>query len=302
MATKKRSLVKVCPNLQFPASKRPKTDVIVSESSSEKSACVLSEHTKVIESVNGILNSKNMFHRDDILRFCRVVEDQVVKKIAEFEELEFRERKTRDALLQFLTALDEQQKNGNVFEFAKEMVLGFRNRRSEILKDNETLLFEIRSVEFALKCNSIPHQFFRDIKNMVGSYVKNIDGIEKLIAKYATNNCQWYALRYCAPDINGSWTNCTEGGFVRYLNYKTEDYLHDISFYTATRSGLANKVSFQSLRQDLKCHQMDQTADEEVAEFFYRIAAFLFQDIRYYEEEFEYWYFDQDWLMKDLNH
>ena len=135
---------------------------------------------------------------------------------------------------------------------------------------------------------------------MIGRYVKYIDGLILLIAKYSSITQQWYCISYVASNEQEEWTGNTKKGFVRYLKHKTVDYLQNNPWHGCVHSEPTHSVTFQSLRCDLKCERMDQTTNEEIAIFFYYIAAFLFHNRNEFEDEFHWLQHDKDWLMDDL--
>ena len=63
---------------------------------------------------------------------------------------------------------------------------------------------------------------------------------------------------------------------VHYVEYETKDQFHDNSVYFSEQPQPSKAVTFESLRKDLQCKRMEQSTDEEIAEFFYHALAFIF--------------------------
>ena len=130
----KRTLPQESKAFNLPESKKSKKHAIAHETLPTLQSRMTSQQDAAIVSIKRIFDSKNMCCEEQMLKFSQTIRDEATKKIAQINEFQFRKEKTRDAFVQYLSDLNNDEKNERVTQFATEMVSCFRNRHNETKK------------------------------------------------------------------------------------------------------------------------------------------------------------------------
>eukprot|EP01084_Bolivina_argentea_P148497 259592_1 len=231
--------------------------------------------------VKNIFNSNCSMHQ--LLKYTKQLHFITEKNKKKLEELSYRKK----AIASLRSKYQEKMKhtysnniyfNENIFHAIKTTIKGLRycTEKQYEERDYHTSHYCDYKLDIALK-SKYPHEkYSKMLHDLLSNYIGNIKDISMIISQYSDNGYRWYGFNAteqtdseCDEGFEGY--NCSGIFFSR--PFDSDDYFRDINYYkvqTGSRyyfGSRGKKVSFASLRTELKSNTLNNMSDEELACF-----------------------------------
>eukprot|EP01084_Bolivina_argentea_P293374 504542_1 len=212
--------------------------------------------------------------------------DRYQKEMNE-EETRFQRRKQ-----QYSWTKDEKDMryfNEKIFHFIKANVKGLRFYKMEKSEEWEydTMHYIDWCVDIALKACK-PHIKYSKIMNtLLSKYTNGMKDICSVISEYSHNGYIWYRLKICQQtDEDVCWDDYAPK-ILYTIEFDVDDYFRDIYYYKDKIPCSGIGISFKSLREELKCKDINNMSNEDLACFIVAIWNVEFNDCLL--DDWEHW-------------